>query len=260
MLYELNMKNILNSSHVCVQHIASMSKSSKRVENYLKSASRINYFVSDARQTPLPDNSVSLYVSSYFTDVMALRLFFNEVDRLLEDGGLFVHIGPLDYFFQEPTELLSANEIICEFEKANYVTLVNHTVQTGHLESDYSLQNIVYKNWIFVCQKRVRTKVTFDKSLTFSSVLCIHSATTYQIHGGSSKHETYYLNNTSKGLSREVSSSLFKIIMLLDGKKSLAEVFKELKNDFIVTKKDKNIILEYLHSLVKLELLICKYI
>ena len=53
--------------------------------------------VADAAQLPLADASVSHVVSVYSIDIQPLPVLLGEARRVLQPGGVFLHLGPLHY-------------------------------------------------------------------------------------------------------------------------------------------------------------------
>src|SRR5690606_20756871 len=87
-----NEKNIHKLTNVAEKYIATIPQKKLNEIN-----GRFNSFVSDVLNTPFDSNSLNTIFSIYFTDVIALKLWFNEVDKKLTENGLFIHFGPLDY-------------------------------------------------------------------------------------------------------------------------------------------------------------------
>lgn len=141
-------KNVLTLNNVSQKHSAYIDKERKKIIN-----SKVNFFVSDIFNLPFDESEIDCIFSIYFTDVIALKLWFNKIDKILNHNGLFVHFGPLDYFFSDETEMLTAEEIKIYFEKNNYITLVDSVIETPHLEDSNFMSYQVYRNWFFVAKK-----------------------------------------------------------------------------------------------------------
>jgi len=113
---------------------------------------KIDYFVSDVRKLPFEDQSLDSVFSVYFTDVVALKFWLPEIKRVLKPSGFFTHFGPLDYFFRDINEMLSANEIKQVFRDNGFDSVHDHMVETLHLPSLHSLTNKSYTNWCYVAK------------------------------------------------------------------------------------------------------------
>lgn len=146
--YQPRNKNILTPDNVSQRHSAYIDKERKEIIN-----SKVNFFVSDIFELPFENNEIDCVFSIYFTDVIALKLWFNKIDKILKTQGLFIHFGPLDYFFSDETEMLTAEEIKVYFEKNNYTTLVDCIIETPHLEDSNFMSYQIYRNWFFIAKK-----------------------------------------------------------------------------------------------------------
>lgn len=111
-------------------------------------AGRFHYLVSDAARIPLRDRSVSVVVSAYFTDVLPLSSYLGEVARVLEPGGLFLHIGPLEYHFEEMALHLSAEQIKRAFEASGFAVVGEERVTAEHLAREGILSHRIFDNWV----------------------------------------------------------------------------------------------------------------
>src|SRR5690606_26294833 len=118
--YQPRIKNVIKLDNVAQKHIAYIDDERKNIIT-----SKIDFFVADIFDLPFESNEIDCIFSIYFTDVIALKLWFQKIDNILKNKGLFVHFGPLDYFFSDETEMLTAEEIRLYFEDKNYITLVD---------------------------------------------------------------------------------------------------------------------------------------
>ncbi|MBA5629230.1 class I SAM-dependent methyltransferase [Moheibacter lacus] len=147
--YQPRNKNVLTLDNVAQKHSAYIDEERKRIIQ-----SKVDFFVADIFNLPFDDNEIDCVFSIYFTDVIALKLWFGKIDQVLKKKGLFIHFGPLDYFFSDETEMFTAEEIRAYFEKNNYTTLIDSVVETPHLEDSNFMSHQVYKNWFFVAEKQ----------------------------------------------------------------------------------------------------------
>jgi carnosine N-methyltransferase len=147
--YNPNHKNVFRIEDVARKYSAFINET-----NRIKIIEKIDFFVSDVLNLPFKDNSLDSIFSIYFTDVIALKLWFPKINSILKSKGLFIHFGPLDYFFSDEIEMLTAEEFRMFFEKNNYKTIVDKVVETPHLKDDSSISYQVYRNWLFIAEKQ----------------------------------------------------------------------------------------------------------
>jgi carnosine N-methyltransferase len=146
--YDLQPRNIFKIENVAQKYISFINDTKKR-----QIREKVEFFVSDALSLPFKNNSLDSIFSIYFSDVIALKLWFPNIDSILKANGLFIHFGPLDYFFTDETEMLTAEEFRLFFEKKGYITLVDKIIETTHLKESNSLSYQIYKNWFFIAKK-----------------------------------------------------------------------------------------------------------
>ncbi|MNK08299.1 N2227-like protein [compost metagenome] len=123
---------------------------------------KIRFFVADALKNGLENHTVDHLYSIYFTDVLPLRIWFQEVDRLLAENGLYIHFGPLEYFFSNENEMYTAEEVRMSFQAHGYTILADEFMETRHLYNAGSMVHRVYDNWLFIAQKPLRKLITSD--------------------------------------------------------------------------------------------------
>lgn len=123
---------------------------------------KIRFFVADALKNGLEDHTVDHLYSIYFTDVLPLRIWFQEVDRLLVENGLYIHFGPLEYFFSNENEMYSAEEVRLYFQAHGYTILADEFMEARHLHTAGSMAHRVYDNWFFIAQKPLQKPITPD--------------------------------------------------------------------------------------------------
>lgn len=123
---------------------------------------KIRFFVADALKNGIESHTVDHLYSIYFTDVLPLRIWFQEVDRLLAENGLYIHFGPLEYFFSNENEMYTAEEVRLSFQAHGYTILADEFLETRHLYAAGSMAYRVYDNWLFIAQKPPRKPITPD--------------------------------------------------------------------------------------------------
>lgn len=141
-------KNIYSLENVAQKHTASISDSLKT-----QIKDNVDFFVSDVLNLPLEQNCIDAVFSIYFTDVIALKLWFEKINSIIKKDGYFIHFGPLDYFFSAESEMLTAKEFRAFFEENGYKTVLDEIIETSHLNDSNSLVYKVYRNWLFVAKK-----------------------------------------------------------------------------------------------------------
>lgn len=141
-------KNIYSLENVAQKHLASISDNLKS-----KIKEKVDFFVSDVLDLPLEKDCMDAVFSIYFTDVIALNLWFEKINSIIKKGGYFIHFGPLDYFFSAESEMLTAQEFKAFFEENGYETITDEIIETSHLNDSNSFSYKVYRNWLFIAKK-----------------------------------------------------------------------------------------------------------
>lgn len=244
--YEINSKNVATVS----DHTDLLKVSIRKFEkNWEKKLEKLNYFVSDVLNQPFKDDSISAVFSIFFTDVIALKLWLPEVKRILKDGGSFIHLGPLDYFFSDQREMLTCEEVREVFEENGFVVTKDEFFETTHLASSRAMSNKTYTNWLFAAEIQ---KKESDK-INHSSVLKIKEKASYSINGNitSKGYETFTQLHMPDGTSYEGAETVVDILKLIDGKRSIQDILNEMTSVFgDEVEEQKESILKILESLV----------
>lgn len=193
---------------------------------------KISYFVSDAANLPLKTGSLSVYISVYFTDVVALKLLLPEIKRVLVDGGIFIHIGPLEYFFKNASEMLSADEIKHFFESEGFVTLEEDSLVSTHLKSSVSMLSRNYSNWVFVAKLKKSPQTL--QEISENSVLNILQGVIYEEIGslgknGALKKIRLLLNPNIK---IECDQSLFDLLLFINGERTVLDILNLIQAEY----------------------------
>ncbi|WP_027393254.1 hypothetical protein [Aquimarina latercula] len=232
--YKPQTKNILKLENVAQKY------SAKIPEKDLPKANKVNYFVSDVLNLPFEEKTVNAIFSIYFTDVIALKLWYNQVNKTLTDNGIFIHFGPLDYFFSSEMEMLTAEEFRQFFENNGYTTLVDKVIETPHLEDENSMTYKVYRNWFFVAQKQ--EKKALNIQIENDSILKITRTLSFETKGvisSEGKKELDTVLELPTG-AFEGASPVIEILREIDGSKNYAQVLDSLKKKgFDIANKDQ---------------------
>jgi SAM-dependent methyltransferase len=113
---------------------------------------RLRYLVGDVCRAPFADKTVSAVVSAYFTDVVPLNHYINEICRILTPGGLFLHFGPLEYHFDDIGQHLSAEQVRQLFEQKGFEVCADEYIASEHLNIEGSMSIRSFKNWVFAAR------------------------------------------------------------------------------------------------------------
>ncbi len=249
--YDISNKNLLSLDKTAPQFTANFTPP--------PAGKHLEYFVSDVIHLPIESESLDVLYSVYFSDVIPLKLLFPQVDRVIREGGLFIHFGPLDYFFEEPTELLTAEEIVQYFEDRGYQTIANETVRTVHLEKENILSNKIYDNWFFAAVKMPKQAIAAPAEvLSPTTVLSIKGALRFSqeyrlTDEGEEMVDTKLL--LGEGNDFEGAGAMLIILRLIDGQRSIEAILVELKESYDLPATEDGKILQHLKALVDLEVL-----
>ena len=99
--YEVNERNTPHRADTARRHVASLAHCSP---------TNIRYCIADGLDVPVADHQVDVIMSVFFTDLVPLTALLAEARRLLKPGGLFIHLGPLGWYFQNIAEWWSVEE------------------------------------------------------------------------------------------------------------------------------------------------------
>ncbi len=243
--YNPHEKNVHKLENVAKKYKAKISN--KKLNNI---NGKFETFVSDVLDIPFNSESINAIFSIYFTDVIALKLWFNQINNVLSDDGIFVHFGPLDYFFSDEREMLTAQEFRLFFENNGYITLVDKIVETPHLEDSNSISYKVYRNWFFIAQKSL-TKPE-ELKINDDTVLAIKRPIPYERKGILKEgEEELEVNLELPNGTFNGASSVVQILKFVDGKNTYSEILSELQKKGFNTgnsKEIKSLFLDFLNQ------------
>ncbi|MGB3466032.1 MAG: methyltransferase domain-containing protein [Cyclobacteriaceae bacterium] len=233
-IFELVNKNLEESKNAVRQLTATISPLADD-DNFDDSAgSKVAHYIADAKQTPFEDDSINVYFSIYFTDVLPLSTLISEVKRVLADGGYFIHFGPLDYHFDDPVEKYSGTELIDYLSTQGFTIVSSDTVTTNHCAIDHSLQRKVYRNLVYCFQlhKPQPTKLSGDEVLALRMGYIVKKEmgaddtlqTEIQFRNG----ETY-----------EGAELISAILQEIDGEQTVSEIVRVFLSRELLTNDDK---------------------
>lgn len=204
----------------------------------LKLKSKFQAFVADVLDLPFESGTVDSIFSIYFTDVIALKLWFKEINDKLSDSGLFIHFGPLDYFFSDEREMLTAEEFKSFFENNGYKTLVDKIIETPHLEDSNSISYKVYRNWFFIAQKEDKNSI--HPNISDDTILEINLPIYYERKGTIKKGiEELEVNIELPNGKFGGAQPVIQILELIDGKNTFNDLMRILNDSGIIANKDE---------------------
>ncbi len=140
---------------------------------------KVEFKVGDFSKLNFSNGSIKHFYSIYFTDVLPLGTLWSQVDTLLETEGLFIHFGPLEYFFTDEKQLLTVEEVKDYFIERNYEILVDNFVKTRYMGSDKVMRYRVYDNWCFIARKKPRKPLTLDSVVRLKNSVTLLNTNSY---------------------------------------------------------------------------------
>lgn len=230
----LRPNNVLDAASQVRTLTASLHACAHEPATFAANAARITYFMGDATRLPLPDASQSAIVSVYFTDVLPLRLYLAEVRRLLKPGGVFIHVGPLIYHFEDESQMLPPEQVLAVFRESGFTIQATDFTTSPSALAAGTMVSTSYINWVFTA---VRTPGDWPLPLTLEAVLSLSGPLSYELRGQlapAAAPETgpvAYLR-VSTGKQLKISALLLDLLRLLDGSKSLRQVLALLEEDY----------------------------
>jgi carnosine N-methyltransferase len=228
--FEINSKNVLHNSDT-VRALRASAVPPWEATADVKPKNSVAYFVADALHIPLPDHSLSVIVSVYFSDVVPMHSFVKEVKRLLKPGGVFIHYGPLDYHFDDWINRMAGNEIKALFSQNGFKIKTDDTVLGTHLMSSASMLSKQYKNWVFSASRLSIPAQVMNED----AILSIVGEINYETKGGLSS-EKEELTEVSlllpDGETYEGADSVLDILRIIDGQKTIREVVEMLETAY----------------------------
>jgi Carnosine N-methyltransferase len=101
---------------------------------------RFAFMFADGLNPPLADSSFDTIVTPWMVDIIPqnLRDFALTVNRLLDDGGLWINTGSLAFFHKDPTWCYSEVEVLELAEECGFEILATERRQLPYLQSPHS--------------------------------------------------------------------------------------------------------------------------
>ena len=190
-------------------------------------ASKVDFFVANAAQLSLPQKSIQHIYSIYFTDVLPLEQLYQEVDQLLIEQGLFIHFGPLEYFFNQEEQMLTAEEVRLFFQEQGYQVLVNEFMRTKHLSSENNMRHRVYDNWFFIAQKPTsKPKPVLELTSVISLNNQVELVSLGQIEQGACTAVKYEVKLGNQ--SYQLPEVVYELLVQINGQRSIQALLQAL--------------------------------
>lgn len=219
-------------------------------------AEKVDFCVGDAMNLALPNESVNSVISAYFTDVLALKLYLDEVYRVLKPGGLFIHFGPFDYPFESITEKLGIDNVKSIFLKYGFTILEDKHVFCHHMQTSVHQSLFSYNNWFFVAQKP-EVEVQPKQLITGASVVSIKNKIQFNHTGYISddgtveERQSIFINGTEY----HGADTMMLILDLVDGQKSINDILDALNEEFEIDDETKAIFFKKIEEYIMMGVL-----
>jgi carnosine N-methyltransferase len=189
----------------------------------------LSYIVADARRLPIDAESLSAVLSIFFSDMTPIRELLWEVNRVLAIGGVFVHFGPLHYHFDDPRNMLSAEEVRNAFSQNGFDIVYEQWVSTAqHRLPPSNLLVYGFRNWCFAARKRARVLLSRDSIVRINDGTVIERTSEYQNSAWSLGGGTVI---SPWGGRIQISELYLLILDRLDGKRSLNDAVTAVHYD-----------------------------
>jgi carnosine N-methyltransferase len=252
--HEVNYNNILRDQDVATPLRASLASVPRfSLPAATNRGGALHSFISDVQKLPLAHQSIDAVFSVYFTDVMAFRLMFKDIDRCLKAGGIFIHFGPLGYNFSDTGEMLAANEIKDFMQERGYIVLKDELVEASHLASDTSLQRTSFRNWVLVARK---TTADYEP-LSADCLLQLAAPVSYRIEGklvpGGSDSQSSITISGGNADDCQVSDAFLDIIGYFTEERTVSALLEHLENNYELENRES--IINHLSDLVSRRIL-----
>lgn len=223
--YHVNDRNVYSVNDIAMPYEASLHPPTAAVKPAV--AGNMTFFAGYATKIFLPEASLNLVTSIYFTDILPFRDLLKEVSRLLKPGGLLMHFGPLGYHFANPENCFSAEEIK-EILQANHFSIREEArVIASHTYSGVSMTMNVLNNWAFVA---VKNEEPIPEKISDATGLGLSHRVNYDIKGallGNGEEESVVTIRLNDGELFQGSGLVLDILRLCNGR-TLQHIVEEI--------------------------------
>ncbi len=244
--YDIAKKNVVHNRDIIRPMKASLTPPTKNKSFSTLPKSNLMYYVADAKHIPLPDNSISVYFSIYFTDVIPLSQLIPELKRVLRNKGYFVHLGPLDYHFTETVEMYSGNEIVELFSSQGFKLIKKDSVYTKHCAVGNSLCTKTYNNLIYCFQleQEFSNKLEEDMILEMNQTYIVKTEVSM---GNNVNTEIHFAN----GEVYEGAELVVLILQEINGENTVLNLLTLFREKVSPSKEEEKKLLDILKGFVK---------
>jgi carnosine N-methyltransferase len=184
----------------------------------------LSWLIADACACPLASGSAGAVVSCYFSDVVRPSLWVPEVSRILAKGGVFVHVGPLGFHFEEAHEKRSADQFVELLGYHGLRVRRRSSVRSTHLVDPDLCVRMLIENLVVVAEKvsePIAHRVGVSSVLRFApgtKVVMTQSIT------NSSRQTEKCIVQARDGRSCELSEFGPALLEVIDGRKTFDEI------------------------------------
>jgi SAM-dependent methyltransferase len=218
--YKIVPKNRISKGQLVTPVTARLNGSSDK--DFHQQLKKIRYIIGDAAQAPFASGSFDAIFSIYFSDVVPFQKLVKEVKRLLKPGGLFIHFGPLDFHFDEIEEMLAYEEIKDLLISEGFTIGEEKAIIITGNEPGNSLSRKTYTNQMLVAKLGKQEEPT--KAVGLNSCMALAESVSFKTEGVLGGTSVTSLSFTD-GLTLHQADHLFEIIKLMDGERTLGEIF-----------------------------------
>ena len=223
--YQINgFSNIYNTKDV--------TKKVSSYDRWKKEHSNISYFISDIQNIPIISDSMDVFASVYFLDVLNIENYIREINRVLKKDGVYINIGPIGYSEGNFVHNLMPSEIKSVFEKNGFEIEHEEFITTTYMASDVEMSYSVHKNWVFIARKKENTNKEY--TIALETVLELHEKIFAERKSEiSSQGETVFYNRlyNQYGDNYENADLIIEILYLLDDAISVQSLIDRLENE-----------------------------
>lgn len=213
---------------------------------------RISYVVGDATRMPIARQSISVIVSVYFTDVLPLDRYLDEIVGTLAPGGLFLHLGPLEYHFDDLAQHLSAEQVKRAFRNRGFEIVGEDHIRAEHLPREGTLSHRVFDNWVFGAVRDTRASEAGTMSL--DTVVELAADVRYRTSGVLSREGERITDVEIVMPSHERCQGaglVLEVLRLIDGTRRVEDVLASFSDRFGATPETRNAVIGVLQDLYR---------
>jgi len=240
--YEENFQNINDRSDICKKRTATSKKINLQTKN------QVQNIIGDANNLPFQRNSIEAISSIFFTDVIPFSNLLKEVKRVLKEGGLFIHYGPLNYHFRDLRNILSFQEIVNTLVKNGFTISHKESFRSPHCEAGLSTKLLKsYTIWLLVATKNHGIKIKEESILSIVKPLKFRRE-------GTIDNSTYAFDSVillENNSEFQGADSVLEILNQIDGETNFANIIKNLEEIFgAINTEQKDSIKSILEDLI----------